>query len=70
MSTTGSLISYRTDYYPNTGSYSQEWQAPIGDPYDVQDEEERYIGDDGGNNLEDFDELGGDGSFTDDSDVN
>jgi hypothetical protein len=67
---TGSLITYRTVYYPNTGGYNQDWQAPAGDPYDVQDTEDRYIGDDGNAEFDNIDETNGDGSFATDSDVN
>lgn len=62
---TGTLVEYRTDYYPHTGGYNEGWTAPIGDPFDHVDNDERYIGDNE-NAVEDFDEHDGDGSYSSD----
>lgn len=55
------------DYYPNTGGYSQDWQVPKGDPYDVEDNAERYIGDE--TTIEDFDESNNDSAFNSDEEI-
>jgi hypothetical protein len=59
-----------SDYYPHTGGYNEEYSVPAGDPYDVQDDGERYVGDSGTPYVEDFDESNGDDAFSDYEDIN